>query len=53
MFMWWWIKVVEVTIPELEQMRRAHYITLGTEINASLGDDYMKWYDHKACQRVL
>ncbi|KAJ7551346.1 hypothetical protein O6H91_06G011500 [Diphasiastrum complanatum] len=34
------VKVLEVTIPELEEMRLAHFITIGSEISASIGIDY-------------
>ncbi|XP_031504135.1 fatty acid amide hydrolase-like [Nymphaea colorata] len=30
-------QTIEVTLPEIEEMRLAHYITIGSECNASLG----------------
>ncbi|KAL2651032.1 hypothetical protein R1flu_019160 [Riccia fluitans] len=33
-------KIIEVTIPEIEEMRLAHFITMGSECYASLGSDY-------------
>ncbi|KAI5068521.1 hypothetical protein GOP47_0016866 [Adiantum capillus-veneris] len=36
-------KVVEVTLPEIEEMRLGHYITIGSECWTSLGLDYNKW----------
>lgn len=36
-------KVVEVTLPEIEEMRLGHYITIGCECYTSLGLDYSKW----------
>ncbi|KAF3782883.1 Fatty acid amide hydrolase [Nymphaea thermarum] len=30
-------QTIEVTLPEIEQMRLAHYITIGSECNSSLG----------------
>ncbi|XP_024366996.1 fatty acid amide hydrolase isoform X2 [Physcomitrium patens] len=33
-------KVVEVTIPEIEEMRLAHFVTIGSECCTSLGVDY-------------
>jgi Asp-tRNA(Asn)/Glu-tRNA(Gln) amidotransferase A subunit family amidase len=35
-------KIVEVTIPELEEMRLAHFVTIGSECCTSLGVDYRK-----------
>ncbi|XWS33101.1 hypothetical protein CRYUN_Cryun22dG0049800 [Craigia yunnanensis] len=35
-------KTVEVTIPEIEAMRRAHYVTIGTECSASLSSHLEK-----------
>ncbi|MCO5555100.1 hypothetical protein L7F22_008641 [Adiantum nelumboides] len=35
-------KVVEVTVPEIEEMRLAHYITIASECWTSLGLDYIK-----------
>lgn len=35
-------KTLEVTLPELEEMRLAHYITIGCECDASLGVDFAK-----------
>lgn len=35
-------KIVEVTVPEIEQMRLAHFITIGSECYASLASDYHK-----------
>ena len=29
-------KTVEVTVPEIEEMRLAHYVTMGSECTASL-----------------
>lgn len=39
-------KMVEVTLPEIEEMRLAHYITIGSECYTSLGLDYHKWGQH-------
>lgn len=36
-------KVVEVTLPEVEEMRLAHYITIGSEFCTSLGLEFTKW----------
>eukprot|EP00250_Pteridium_aquilinum_P012631 c20844_g1_i1 orf=387-2228(-) len=36
-------KVVEVTLPEIEEMRLGHYVTIGCECYTSLGLDYSKW----------
>ncbi|BFI25310.1 amidase [Marchantia polymorpha subsp. ruderalis] len=33
-------KIVEVTVPEIEEMRLAHFITIGSECYASLSSDY-------------
>lgn len=35
-------KTLEVTLPELEEMRLAHYITIGCECDASFGVDFAK-----------
>lgn len=35
-------KVIEVTLPEVEEMRLAHYVTIGCECSTSLGLDYLK-----------
>lgn len=35
-------QVVEVTIPELEEMRLAHFVTIGSECFTSLGMDYQQ-----------
>jgi hypothetical protein len=35
-------QVVEVTIPELEEMRLAHFVTIGSEVTTSIGGDYRK-----------
>lgn len=35
-------QIVEVTIPELEEMRLAHFVTIGSECYTSLGVDYQK-----------
>lgn len=32
-------------MPEIEQMRLAHFITIGSECSASLAADYRKAYD--------
>ncbi|KAH7281555.1 hypothetical protein KP509_36G053400 [Ceratopteris richardii] len=36
-------KIVEVALPEINEMRLGHFITLGTECSTSLGMDYRKW----------
>ncbi|KAL3700726.1 hypothetical protein R1sor_018748 [Riccia sorocarpa] len=33
-------KIIEVTVPEIEEMRLAHFITMGSECYASMGADY-------------
>lgn len=33
-------KVIEMTLPEIEEIRLAHFITIGCECNTSLGLDY-------------
>eukprot|EP01018_Ginkgo_biloba_P013467 Gb_08292 [translate_table: standard] len=33
-------KIVEVTLPEVEEMRLAHYVTIGCECNTSIGPDF-------------
>ena len=38
------LQVVEVTIPEIEEMRLAHFITIGSEAVTSLGLDYRHLY---------
>ncbi|KAG0628391.1 hypothetical protein M758_1G023100 [Ceratodon purpureus] len=35
-------KIVEVTVPELEEMRLAHFVTIGSEVTTSIGGDYRK-----------
>lgn len=37
-------KTVEVTIPEIEVMRLAHYVTIGAECSTSLGHYLEKQY---------
>ncbi|MCO5588588.1 hypothetical protein L7F22_042545 [Adiantum nelumboides] len=39
-------KVVEVVLPEVEEMRLGHYITIGSECSTSLGLDYCRWGRH-------
>lgn len=38
------VKTIEVNLPELESMRLAHYITIGSECNASLARHLGKLY---------
>eukprot|EP01018_Ginkgo_biloba_P000931 Gb_10455 [translate_table: standard] len=35
-------KIFEMTLPELEEMRLAHYVTIGCESDASFGPDFAK-----------
>lgn len=37
-------KTVEVTVPEIEEMRLAHYVTIGSECTTSLGPHLAKLY---------
>lgn len=34
-------KSVDVTVPEIEEMRLAHYVTMGSECTASLAAKYL------------
>ncbi|KAH7434225.1 hypothetical protein KP509_06G006500 [Ceratopteris richardii] len=45
-------KVIEVTVPEIEEMRLAHYITIGSECFTSFGLDYNKWGRQEAAMDV-
>lgn len=35
-------KILEVTLPEIEEMRLAHYVTIGCECNSSVGPSFKK-----------
>ncbi|XP_057816510.1 fatty acid amide hydrolase isoform X2 [Cryptomeria japonica] len=35
-------KILEVTLPEIEEMRLAHYVTIGSECNTSIGSSFEK-----------
>lgn len=36
------MKVIDVTVPEIEEMRLAHYVTLGSECFASMAPYFTK-----------
>lgn len=38
------MQVVDASIPDLDKMRLAHYITMGGELTASLGVEYENLY---------
>ena len=39
------LQIIEVTLPEVEEMRLAHYVTIASEAYTSLGLDYLNRYE--------
>ena len=40
------LQIIEVTLPEVEEMRLAHYVTIASEAYTSLGLDYLNRYEY-------
>lgn len=45
-FLCFWLKVVEIVIPELNEMRTAHVVSIGSEAATSLSPDLQDGYTY-------